>query len=124
MRPDSDIASRAPRRPIRQLFRLTPIARTFWNEDIRVEGYTPKDRDDALLFLNAVSPAYLQTIGTPLLAGRDFTTRDSKNTPPVAIVNETAAKRYFAGANPIGKGYRVQGADGKARPVHRDRRRS
>jgi putative ABC transport system permease protein len=95
---------------------LTPIARTFWNEDIRVDGYTPKDRDDALLFLNGVSPAYLQTIGTPLLAGRDFTARDSKNTPPVAIVNETAAKRYFAGANPIGKGYRVQGADGKLGP--------
>jgi len=48
---------------------------------------------------------YFQTLGTPLLAGRDFTTYDTKTSPPVAIVNEVAARELFPGANPIGRIY-------------------
>jgi predicted permease len=94
----------------------TPIAGMFWSEDIRVDGYTPKERDDAQLFMNRVSPAFFETLGTPLLAGRNFNAHDSKNAPPVAIVNETAAKRFFPGASPIGKGYRIEGSDAKLGP--------
>jgi predicted permease len=92
---------------------ITPIAGSFWNEIIRVDGYTPKNPDDALLFMNGVSPEYFQTTGTPIFAGRDFNTRDSKNAPLVTIVNETAANQFFHGMNPIGKGYRMESSDGK-----------
>ena len=94
---------------------ITPIAGSFWNEEVRVDGFTPKDPDDTLLFMNAISTGYFQTTGTPILAGRDFNARDSKNAPLVAIVNETAANRFFHGANPIGHGYRIAGPDGKPR---------
>ncbi|HLN03009.1 MAG TPA: ABC transporter permease [Bryobacteraceae bacterium] len=92
---------------------ITPIAGSFWNEIIHVDGYTPKNPDDALLFMNGVSPEYFQTTGTPILVGRDFSTGDSKNAPPVTIVNETASRRFFHGVNPIGKGYRMESSDGK-----------
>ena len=95
---------------------ITPIAGSFWNEDIRVDGFTPKSSDDALLFMNGVSPQYFQTTGTPLLAGRDFNAHDSKKAPPVSIINETAVRRFFHGANPIGKAYRIEASDGKPGP--------
>jgi predicted permease len=50
-----------------------------------------------------VSPGFFAAMGTPLLRGRDFSEDDRRDSPPVAIVNETLAKLYFAGVNPIGK---------------------
>lgn len=48
-------------------------------------------------------------MGIPLLRGRYFNDQDRANTPPVAIVNETLARRYWPGEDPIGK--RVKGFD-------------
>jgi putative ABC transport system permease protein len=50
-----------------------------------------------------VTPTYFQTIGVPLLAGRGLTDTDRQSHPPVTLVNETLAKRYFRGADPVGK---------------------
>jgi predicted permease len=50
-----------------------------------------------------VSPGYFSTLGIPIRAGRDFDQRDSARVPHVAIVNETFARRHFAGENPIGR---------------------
>jgi predicted permease len=50
-----------------------------------------------------VSPKYFQTLGIPLRAGRDFDERDSARVPHVVIVNETFARRHFAGEDPIGR---------------------
>jgi ABC-type antimicrobial peptide transport system permease subunit len=49
-----------------------------------------------------VSPGFFRTVGTKLIAGRDFTWDDKMNTPPVAIVNETFAKRILGGTNKVG----------------------
>jgi ABC-type antimicrobial peptide transport system permease subunit len=43
----------------------------------------------------------------PLLAGRDFTEQDDTNTLPVIIINQTFAKKYFEGKDPIGRRVRV-----------------
>jgi predicted permease len=51
----------------------------------------------------AVSPRYFETMGVPLLAGRDFTHRDDKDPPPVVIINEELAQRYWPGENPLGQ---------------------
>ena len=51
---------------------------------------------------NSSPPAISQTLDIPVLLGRDFTDRDDKGTPPVALVNERFAKRYFAGRSPVG----------------------
>ena len=53
--------------------------------------------------LVANQPGYFSTLGIPLIAGRDFTDRDSLGAPHVVIVNESLARAYFANENPIGK---------------------
>jgi putative ABC transport system permease protein len=50
-----------------------------------------------------VTPGYFSTIGTPLIAGRDFTDRDDEDAPPVLIVNHAFADRFFPGESAIGK---------------------
>jgi predicted permease len=50
----------------------------------------------------AISPGYLETLGVPVLLGRDFTAGDQGSSLKVAILNETAARFYFGNTNPIG----------------------
>lgn len=54
-------------------------------------------------FFKMVSPSYFQTLGIKLVKGRGLTERDVKGSPPVALINETMAKKYFPGEDPIGK---------------------
>ena len=50
-----------------------------------------------------ISPRYFDTMKIPVLAGRDFTTRDTPESVKVAIINDTLASRMWPGANPIGQ---------------------
>src|SRR2546427_1989025 len=50
---------------------------------------------------------YFVTLHTPLLAGRDFQGSDTKTALGVAVVNEAVARKFFPGANPVGKTFRV-----------------
>jgi hypothetical protein len=54
-------------------------------------------------YANVVSDGFLATMGTPILLGRDFLPHEAAAATPVALVNETLARRYFPGANPIGR---------------------
>jgi hypothetical protein len=56
-----------------------------------------------------VGPAYLQTIDTPLRAGRDFTALDVYGTQPVGIVNQALVDRYWPGQFALGKRIQVAG---------------
>jgi predicted permease len=51
----------------------------------------------------SIAPAYFQTLRIPLTRGRDFTAADSDSAPPVAIVNETMAWRFWPGGDAIGR---------------------
>jgi predicted permease len=51
---------------------------------------------------NSIGSGYFQTIGTPLVAGRDFGEQDTLNSPRVAIVNQEFVRRFGKGANPVG----------------------
>ncbi len=84
----------------------TPISGSTWNDSIHVDGYMAKSRTDALVRIYQVGPRYFETLGTPLLAGRDFDRGDTLGAPKVAIVNQTMAKKFFGAASPIGKSYR------------------
>jgi ABC-type antimicrobial peptide transport system permease subunit len=57
-------------------------------------------------------------MGTRLLAGRDFDNHDNLNAPKAAIVNETFAKRLFAGKNPVGRSFRIEAEGNEAEEVH------
>jgi putative ABC transport system permease protein len=52
---------------------------------------------------SSVTPGYFETMGIQLIKGRDFTPRDELRSTPVAILNETLARRYFPNQDPLGK---------------------
>jgi len=58
-----------------------------------------------------VTPGFLETMRIPLLQGRNFTEGDRIGTPPVAIVNETFARRMWPGESPLGKRIRLSSAE-------------
>jgi putative ABC transport system permease protein len=69
-----------------------------------IEGRPPYPAgDEPSTNYYSVSPGYFKAIGIPLLRGRLFTERDRKDTTRVVIINETMAKRFFPGEDPIGK---------------------
>jgi predicted permease len=79
-----------------------PISSTGWNEAIRVNGTTRGDSN-----LSRVGPGYFTALGTPLIAGRDFSHHDTPSAPSVAIVNEQFARQFFGKANPIGRTFQI-----------------
>ena len=58
--------------------------------------------EERLGILGFVGPGFFSTLGTPLLAGRDFTERDAKGAPLVAVVNQAFARAYLNGESPVG----------------------
>jgi predicted permease len=66
------------------------------------EGHVERPEDRQRTAVVFVSPRYFETLGIPLLAGRDLDFRDVGR-PRVAIVNQTMARHYFPGVDPIGK---------------------
>lgn len=50
-----------------------------------------------------VSPGYFRAMGIPIQRGRDFTEQDRPDAPPAAVINETLARRYFPGRDPLGQ---------------------
>ena len=60
---------------------------------------------------NRVGPDYFTTMNMPLLRGRDFTAQDREGGPPIAVLNETMARRLFPNEDPIGRRFRFGNAD-------------
>jgi len=63
-----------------------------------------------------VSPGYFPTLGIPLIRGRNFNHQDRLNSPPVTLINETFARRYFPNDDPIGKRIKVGGPERPSAP--------
>jgi predicted permease len=75
---------------------------------LEVEGYIPGRDEQMILQRATVPPGYFRLMGIPLLEGRDFTEMDGEGKPMVIVVNETFARRFFGGRNPIGRKVRVE----------------
>jgi len=68
------------------------------------EGAQPAEpRGTYLAYMRATSPGYFATIGQPSLRGRDFVETDRADSSPVCIVNESFARRFWPGQDPLGK---------------------
>jgi predicted permease len=65
--------------------------------DVAVEGYDAPGGDYPWMFFNTVGPHYFETMGIPVLAGREFNRQDDEGAPPVVIINETMARRFWPG---------------------------
>jgi predicted permease len=85
-----------------------------WNQDVLVESGPTRT---TLVWFNRISPHYFETMGTALVAGRDFSPEDRLGTPNVAIVNQAFARDVFGDANPIGGRFRYQAGTGEEDPV-------
>jgi predicted permease len=66
-----------------------------------IEGYSPSPGERMRFESNFVAPAYFEVLHIGLRAGREFTSADRENAPLVGIVNETMARRYWPGRDPI-----------------------
>ena len=62
----------------------------------------PKGMEPEVMF-NTAMPTYFETIGIPLLKGRLFGNQDQANTPPVVVINQTMAQRFWSNQDPLGK---------------------
>ena len=70
---------------------------------ITIDGYTPQPGEGLEIDFNVVTPKYLETMGVPLLHGRDFDAQDRAGAPKVVIINEVMARKFFPGQDPLGK---------------------
>ncbi len=69
---------------------------------------SPDDQGRFSLNVRVVTPAFFRALGVPIVAGRDFAAGDRRGAPPVAILNESAARLYLAGTGAAGVvGHRV-----------------
>jgi predicted permease len=75
-----------------------------------VKGYESKEGENMNPNFNAVGPEFFATLGIPLVAGREITSADRLDAPRVAVVNETFARYFFAGKDPLGRTF-VLGRD-------------
>jgi putative ABC transport system permease protein len=73
------------------------------NGYVRVEGKTYPPQQEPLVELRVVSPDYFRVMGVPLVRGRVFDERDTKDSPVGVVINETMARTIWPGEDPLGK---------------------
>jgi len=100
---------------------ISPLVGMRWNGDVSVEGVEWKEGDERAVDMNAVGPRFFETMGIPLVLGREFAPEDSPAVvseprelmsrepepelpgPLRAIVNESFARKFLAGGSPLGR---------------------
>lgn len=87
----------------------TPLGLAYSRRGVGVEGYQPERGEELEFGANIVGPGYFGVMFIPLERGREFTARDRAGSLPVAIVNQSFARRFWPGEDPIGK--RIQVGD-------------
>ena len=80
-----------------------PMSGTSRTSSIEITGYTKQPDEDLVVQDILAGPKYAETLGMPLLRGREIEVRDTVAAPRIAVVNSTFAERYFKDQNPIGR---------------------
>src|SRR6185436_10143922 len=86
-----------------------------WNDTVYADTPGAKHQES---YFNGAGPGYFRTMGTAMLAGRDFDDRDLPKSTKVAVVNEAFVKRFLADGSPVGRVFRVEGRAGEADPMY------
>ena len=85
-----------------------PIAGDLFGTRVAIEGRAaPRPGNEPSAAYRVALPGYFRTIGMRLVRGRDFEEQDNEATPPVAVINETMARRFWPGEEAIGKRFRL-----------------
>ncbi|MBV8115941.1 MAG: ABC transporter permease [Silvibacterium sp.] len=79
---------------------VVPLSGAGWGNTVWIDGHDSTQRHDSNF--SAVSSDYFKTLRIPIVAGRDFNDRDTTQSPRVAVVNETFARKLGLGANAVG----------------------
>jgi putative ABC transport system permease protein len=95
---------------------VTPVSGSTWDNRVDISDSVDLPERERQSNFNAITPGWLTTFGTPLIAGRDIAGGDRKGTPPIAIVNQTFARKFLNGASPIGHTVTTGGAGPGAEP--------
>ncbi|MGH8188810.1 MAG: ABC transporter permease, partial [Steroidobacteraceae bacterium] len=74
---------------------------------VDIEGYTPRKDEEVTIPYNEATTGYFETMRIPIVRGRSFADADTSDSPPVMIINETMARRYWAEVDPVGRYVRV-----------------
>jgi predicted permease len=97
------------------------LTSAYWSS-IKVDGFKPRKGENAAAILSSifpgentasfwssVAPGYFSSLGIPIMRGRDFSNFDTRNSMPVAIVNEAFAHAFFPNQEIVGKSYMLPG---------------
>ena len=90
---------------------FVPFSGSWSDGGAKIEGQEAVSEDVGFTEFQVVSPGYFETMGIPLLTGRDFDHRDGVDGVPVAIVNETLERRHFPDRGALGQRIRPAGDD-------------
>jgi predicted permease len=86
----------------------SPLEGDNWGECVIQQGHpAPGPNDKCGSTWDRVSPQFLQSIGVPIVRGRDLSQQDTQDTQPVAIVNQEFVKRFYPKDDPIGKHFGI-----------------
>ena len=81
----------------------SPMSGTATNSSLAVRGYTPRPGENMVVADIFIGPKYGETLGVPLLLGREIGLQDTAASTKVAVVNQAFAEAFFHGQNPIGR---------------------
>jgi putative ABC transport system permease protein len=86
-----------------------PMRGWSYGAQFQIVGRTVVDpANRSICFFKMISPSYFRTLGMRLERGRLLGDHDVKGSPPVAVINETMARKYFPGEDPVGKRLLIQ----------------
>ena len=83
----------------------SPLSGTHRASSIVLPGHTPEPGEEPVVEDVLAGPKYAETLGIPVLRGRDLDVRDNVSAPRVALVNEAFANQYFKDQNPVGRNF-------------------
>jgi predicted permease len=90
---------------------IIPLSLNSQQRGITIPGYVARENENLEVDYTVVSPGYFAAMDIPLLSGRGFTARDDSTAPRVLVVNQQFAKRFWQGADPIGRVVKLSDRD-------------
>jgi putative ABC transport system permease protein len=124
IRPDGDAMFREIENRLRALpgvlsasrSNVTPAGGDSFEHSLHTEWSKAVTDEATLVWIDNVSPGYFGTLRMQFVGGRDFNGADTSTSPTVAIIDQTAARRFFPGLDPVGRTFWLDGVASRPGP--------